>query len=58
MNDGSWLIWVKVLGVLLAGVGFGWWQLRDVSRARTEARPDRPSHSGEAPAAAEGKPRP
>ena len=58
MNDGSWLIWVKVLGVLLAGVGFGWWQLRDVSQARNEARPDRPSQSGTEPAAAEGKPLP
>jgi hypothetical protein len=58
MNDGSWLIWVKVLGVLLAGVGFGWWQLRDVSQARTEDRPDRPRHSGEESVAGEVKPRP
>jgi hypothetical protein len=58
MNDGSWLILVKVLGVLLAGLGFGWWQLRDVSRARTEARQDRASHSRDGPAAAKGEPRP
>ena len=58
MSDGSWLIWVKVLGVLLAGVGFGWWQLRDVSRAQTEASQDQPGLGGEEPEAAGGQPRP
>ena len=38
MNDGSWLIWVKVLGLVLAGVAFGWWQLRDVSRSMAQTQ--------------------
>lgn len=40
MNDGSWLIWVKVLGLVMAGVAFGWWQLRDVSRSMAQTQQD------------------
>lgn len=40
MNDGSWLIWVKVLGLMMAGVAFGWWQLRDVSRSMAKTQQD------------------
>lgn len=58
MNDGSWLIWVKVLGLVLAGVGFGWWQLRDVSQVRNQAGPDRPRPGGNESDPADRKPWP
>jgi hypothetical protein len=38
MTDvGSWK-WVEVGLLLVAGVGFAWWQLRDVSRAQRQSR--------------------
>jgi len=39
MSDGSWLLWVKVLGLVLAGAVFGWWQLKDVSKPPFKAHP-------------------
>lgn len=33
--DTSPLLWVKVLGLAATGIGFAWWQLRDVSKAQS-----------------------
>lgn len=34
MNAESSLIWVKVLGLVAAGVAFVWWQFRDLAREK------------------------
>jgi hypothetical protein len=62
MTDASTGQLLKALALLLAGGGFAWWQLRDISRAQRESREQ---HSRElqegrkaAVAADEGKPPP
>lgn len=48
MSGLPWLKWVEVLGVLVAGIGFGWWQLRDVRRAQEATRRARLAREAEA----------
>ena len=37
MTAESSLIWVKVLGLVAAGVAFAWWQFRDLAREKKRA---------------------
>jgi hypothetical protein len=41
MSDAGALKAVEVLVLLAAGVGFVWWQLRDVSQAQKRSRAER-----------------
>ena len=47
MSDVGALKAVEVLVLLAAGVGFVWWQLRDVSRARKQSRAEREQRQAE-----------
>lgn len=38
MSDVGDLKWIEAGLLLAAGIGFGWWQLRDVRRAAEESR--------------------
>ena len=38
MSEVGDLKWIEAGLLLVAGVAFGWWQLRDVKRAREETR--------------------
>ncbi len=38
MSEVGDLKWIEAGLLLAAGVGFGWWQLRDIQRAQRETR--------------------
>jgi predicted negative regulator of RcsB-dependent stress response len=41
MSEVGDLKWIEAGLLLVAGVGFGWWQLRDVKRAQQASRAER-----------------
>jgi predicted negative regulator of RcsB-dependent stress response len=41
MSEVGDLKWIEAGLLLAAGVGFGWWQLRDVKRAQQASRAER-----------------
>ena len=49
MNAESSLIWVKVLGLVAAGVAFFWWQFRDLAREKKRTAARRPPTTSDKP---------
>jgi len=49
MSDVGDLKWIEAGLLLAAGVGFGWWQLRDVKRAQEASRAEREARQAQAP---------
>jgi Flp pilus assembly protein TadB len=54
MDNLSWLMVVKVLGIAALGGGFVWWQFRDLAREKKrseqrKAAADNEPHNGAAP---------
>ena len=41
MSEVGNLKWIEAGLLLAAGVGFGWWQLRDIKRSRRDTRAKR-----------------
>jgi predicted negative regulator of RcsB-dependent stress response len=41
MSEVGDLKWIEAGLLLAAGVGFGWWQLRDIKRAQQASRAER-----------------
>jgi predicted negative regulator of RcsB-dependent stress response len=48
MSEVGDLKWIEAGLLLAAGVGFGWWQLRDVKRAQQASRAAREAAQGKA----------
>ena len=48
MSEVGELKWIEAGLLLAAGVGFGWWQLRDVKRAQQASRAERETEQAQA----------
>jgi predicted negative regulator of RcsB-dependent stress response len=48
MSEVGDLKWIEAGLLLAAGVGFGWWQLRDVKRAQQASRAERETEQAQA----------
>jgi predicted negative regulator of RcsB-dependent stress response len=48
MSEVGDLKWIEAGLLLAAGVGFGWWQLRDIKRAQQASRAEREAAQGKA----------
>jgi hypothetical protein len=48
MSEVGDLKWIEAGLLLAAGIGFGWWQLRDVTRAQQISRAEREAAQAQA----------